>query len=105
MESFLYMVSDRNLYIGVPVGAFLCSLFLLFCFFNTMKSQTIRSLRAVLTSSLIWTGSVFLMRLQMFPGIAFWHYMALLGLLMIPVFMYAFLFNFLDIFTKHYKLV
>jgi hypothetical protein len=30
MESFLDMTLDRNLYIGVPVGAFLCSLFLLF---------------------------------------------------------------------------
>ena len=46
MESFLDMTLDRNLYIGVPVGAFLCSLFLLFCFFNTMKSRTVRSLRA-----------------------------------------------------------
>lgn len=27
MESFLDMTLDRNLYIGVPVGAFLCSLF------------------------------------------------------------------------------
>lgn len=105
MESFLAMVSDRNLYIGVPVGAFLCSLFLLFCFLNTMKSQTVRSLRAVLTASLVWTGSAFLMRIQMFPGAVFWHYMALLGLLMIPVFMYGFLFGFLDIFTKHRKLV
>ena len=105
MESFLAMVSDRNLYIGVPVGAFLCSLFLLFCFLNTMKSQTIRFLRAVLTSCILWTGSVFLMRMQMFPGVAFWHYMALLGLLMIPVFMYGFLFSFLDIFNKHKKLI
>ena len=46
MESFLDMTLDRNLYIGVPVGAFLCSLFLLFCFFNTMKSRTVRSLSA-----------------------------------------------------------
>ena len=35
MESFLDMTLDRNLYIGVPVGAFLCSLFLLFCLGNT----------------------------------------------------------------------
>lgn len=55
MESFLDMTLDRNLYIGVPVGAFLCSLFLLFCFFNTMKSRTVRSLRAVLTSCLVWS--------------------------------------------------
>ena len=27
MESFLDMTLDRNLYIGVPVGAFLCSPF------------------------------------------------------------------------------
>lgn len=84
MESFLDMTLDRNLYIGVPVGAFLCSLFLLFCFFNTMKSRTVRSLRAVLTSCLVWTGGAILMRLQVFPGIRFWHNFALFGLLVIP---------------------
>ena len=100
MGSFLDMTLDRNLYIGVPVGAFLCSLFLLFCFFNTMRSRTVRSLRAVLTSCLIWTGGVILMRFQVFPGISFWHNFAVVGLLMIPVFMYAFLFGFLEI-TEH----
>ena len=104
MESFLDMTLDRNLYIGVPVGAFLCSLFLLFCFFNTMKSRTVRSLRAVLTSCLVWTGGVILMRLQVFPGIRFWHNFALFGLLVIPVFMYAFLFGFLEI-TEHDALI
>ena len=104
MESFLDMTLDRNLYIGVPVGAFFCSLFLLFCFFNTLRSRTVRSLRAVLTSCLIWTGGVILMRFQIFPGITFWHNFALLGLLLIPVFMYAFLFGFLEI-TDHDTLV
>ena len=104
MESFLDMTLDRNLYIGVPVGAFLCSLFLLFCFFNTMKSRTVRSLRAVLTSCLVWTGGAILMRLQVFPGIRFWHNFALFGLLVIPVFMYAFLFAFLEI-TEHDALI
>ena len=104
MESFLDMTLDRNLYIGVPMGAFFCSLFLLFCFFNTMRSRTVRSLRAVLTSCLVWTGGVILMRLQIFPGIRFWHNFALLGLLVIPVFMYAFLFGFLEI-TEHDALI
>ena len=104
MESFLDMTLDRNLYIGVPVGAFLCSLFLLFCFFNTMRSRTIRSLRAVLAFCLVWTGGVILMRLQVFPGIQFWHNFALLGLLVIPVFMYTFLFGFLEI-TEHDALI
>lgn len=104
MESFLGMTLDRNLYIGVPVGAFLCSLFLLFCFFNTMRSRTVHYLRAVLASSLVWTGGVILMRLQVFPGIFFWHNFALLGLMMIPVFMYGFLFGFLEI-TGQDKLI
>ena len=104
MESFLGMVLDRNLYIGVPVGAFFCSLFLLFCFFNTIRNRTVRALRGVLTCCLIWTGGVIMMRLQMFPGITFWHHFALFGLLLIPVFMYSFLFSFLEI-TEHNKLV
>ena len=97
MESFLDTIWNRNLYIGIPLGAFCCSLFLLFCFFHTMRNRTIRGLRLVLTACLIWTGSVSLMRLGIFPGITFWHNFALLGLLMIPVFMYVFLFGFLEI--------
>ena len=42
MESFLDTIWNRNLYIGIPLGAFCCSLFLLFCFFHTMRSRTIR---------------------------------------------------------------
>ena len=97
MESFLDTIWNRNLYIGIPLGAFCCSLFLLFCFFHTMRNRTIRGLRLVLTACLIWTGSVSLMRLGIFPGITFWHNFALLGLLSIPVFMYVFLFGFLEI--------
>ena len=104
MESFLDTIWNRNLYIGIPLGAFCCSLFLLFCFFNTMRNRTIRGLRLVLTACLIWTGGVSLMRLGIFPGITFWHNFALLGLLMIPVFMYVFLFGFLEI-TEHDALI
>ena len=49
MESFLDTIWNRNLYIGIPLGAFCCSLFLLFCFFHTMRNRTIRGLRLVLT--------------------------------------------------------
>lgn len=73
-------------------------------FFHTMRNRTIRGLRLVLTACLIWTGSVSLMRLGIFPGITFWHNFALLGLLMIPVFMYVFLFGFLEI-TEHDALI
>ena len=69
-----------------------------------MRNRTIRGLRLVLTACLIWTGSVSLMRLGIFPGITFWHNFALLGLLMIPVFMYVFLFGFLEI-TEHDALI
>ena len=104
MESFLDTIWNRNLYIGIPLGAFCCSLFLLFSFFNTMRNRTIRGLRLVLTACLVWTGSVSLMRLGIFPGVSFWHNFALLGLLSIPVFMYVFLFGFLEI-TEHDALI
>lgn len=104
MESFLDTIWNRNLYIGIPLGAFCYSLFLLFSFFNTMRNRTIRGLRLVLTACLVWTGSVSLMRLGIFPGVSFWHNFALLGLLSIPVFMYVFLFGFLEI-TEHDALI
>lgn len=101
MEHFMNLVWNRDLYIGIPIGAFLCYLFLMFCFFNISEdTPAVRYLRAVLAAFLLWTGGSVLMRLQVSPGMQFWYHVSLLGLFIIPVGIYGFLFYVLEITGK-----
>ena len=86
-----------SLYIGVPIGAFFCFLFIFFSFLNAVDTKPVRYFRQILVSCLIWTGSAVMMRMQVLPGLKFWFHVSVFALLMVPVFMYAFLFYMLDI--------
>lgn len=87
----------KNLYIQVPIGAVVCYLFMLFCFFNAPKTRIVQAFRLVLTACIVWTAGAVLMRLQVPPGIRFWYNVSLFGLFLIPVSIYNFMFCFLEI--------
>ena len=64
MEHFMNLVLIKNIYIGIPMAALICYLFLLFCFLNVAeKSSEVRDLKAILSALLSWTGGAVLMRL------------------------------------------
>ncbi len=84
-------------YIEVPIGALCCFLFLMFSFFNTQKSEAVRYFQLVILSCIIWSGGAALMRLQVSPGIRFWYNISLLGLFLMPIGIYCFLFCMLGI--------
>ena len=86
-----------SLYIGVPIGAFFCFLFIFFSFLNAADAKAVRYFRQILLSCLIWTGGMVMMRMQIMPGIRFWFHVSVFGLLTVPIFMYAFLWV-----QKHY---
>ncbi len=86
-----------SLYIGVPIGAFFCFLFIFFSFLNASDVKPVRYFRQILLSCLIWTGGVVMMRMQIMPGMQFWFHVSVFGLLTVPIFMYAFLFYMLEI--------
>ena len=86
-----------SLYIGVPIGAFFCFLFIFFSFLNASDAKPVRYFRQILLSCLIWTGGVVMMRMQIMPGMQFWFHVSVFGLLTVPIFMYAFLFYMLEI--------
>lgn len=88
---------ESNLYIGIPIGAFCSFLFMFFSFLNAPKARPVTCFRMILGSCLLWTGSVALMRLQAAPGMEFWFHVSLAALLLIPVFVYFFLFTVLGI--------
>lgn len=88
----------RNVpYIQVPIGAVCCYIFLMFCFFNTRKTKVVRFFQMIILSSIVWSGGAALMRLQVSPGIPFWYNISLLGLFMMPISIYCFVFSILDI--------
>ena len=86
-----------SLYIGVPIGAFFCFLFIFFSFLNAGDAKPVRYFRQILLSCLIWTGGVVMMRMQIMPGMRFWFHVSVFGFLTVPIFMYAFLFYMLEI--------
>ena len=101
-ENFTFNLEETaltldSLYIGVPIGAFFCFLFIFFSFLNAGDAKPVRYFRQILLSCLIWTGGVVMMRMQIMPGMRFWFHVSVFGFLTVPIFMYAFLFYMLEI--------
>lgn len=86
-----------ELYIEIPIGTLCCFLFLFFSFMNTPGTKSIRSIQLMLLSCILWTGGDLFMRLQLYPGVHFWYSISMFGLLLIPAYVYYFLFRMLDV--------
>ncbi|MGO5051099.1 HD domain-containing phosphohydrolase [Lachnospiraceae bacterium LCP25S3_G4] len=82
-------------YIGIPVVAMGCYLFLFLAFLAAKKNKIINSFLVVLLVFLIWTIGSFFMRMQLYPGVNFWFNLSIIGLIMLP---FAF-FNFVHAFV------
>ncbi len=87
----------NNLFIEVPIGTLCCFLFLFFTFLNTVKTKSVRSMQLMLLCCIMWTAGDLFTRLKIYPGVHFWYSVSLLGLVMIPVYIYYFLFQILEI--------
>ena len=95
------LLMNGNFYIVISIGTFACYLFLSSCFISIPRDEkVIRYLRMILTALLCWTMGSILMRLQISPGAAFWYQFSMLGLLIIPIAVYGFLFCVLEITGK-----
>lgn len=87
----------NNLFIGIPVIALCCFLFLFFAFLNARKARAVHIFQSIILACLLWTAGSVMMRMQLRPGINFWFQLSLLGLLLLPIVIYCFLFCILDI--------
>lgn len=87
----------NHLLSGIPVVAACCFLFLFFSFLNIKKARVVYIFQGMILMCLVWTGSSVLMRMQMRPGVHFWFHLSILGLLLMPLAIYCFLFYILDI--------
>ena len=101
MGSLMNLLMNGNFYIVISIGTFACYLFLSSCFISISRDEkVIRYLRMILTALLCWTMGSMLMRLQISPGAAFWYQFSMLGLFIIPIAVYGFLFCVLEITGK-----
>ena len=98
MGRLLSLFMGGDFYIAISVGTLACYLFLLSCFVSISREErVVHYLRIILVALSCWTGGSVLMRLQISPGMQFWFHFSILGLLIIPVGMYGFLFCVLEI--------
>lgn len=86
-----------NLVIAVPVVALCCYMFLFFSFLNAKRTRSVYIFQLIIMSCLLWTVGSVLMYTQLRPGYEFWFQVALLGILLLPIMLYEFLFCILDI--------
>lgn len=101
MKDLMSLFMDGNFYMVISVGTFACYLFLLSCFISIPRNErVVYYLRVTLIALLCWTVGSVLMRLQISPGEAFWYQFSMLGLFIIPIAIYGFLFCVLEITGK-----
>lgn len=94
---------EKYLYIGIPVVTMYCYMFLFFAFLNARRTKVVYFFQAIVLSCLIWTVGSVLMRMDLRPGNNFWFHVSMLGVLLLPVAIYGFLFCMLDI--KRYDML
>ena len=83
-------------YSWVSIIALFSYLFLLLAFLAAKKTPVIHSFILLLAFMILSTGGSFLMRVRFWPSVNFWHYVSLLGILMVPSIFFRFFLAFLE---------
>lgn len=71
-------------YSWVSITAMFSYLFLLMAFLVAKKTRVINSFIMLLVCMILAAGGSFFMRIRFWPSVDFWHYVSLLGILMVP---------------------
>lgn len=87
-------------YSWVSVCALFGFLFLFLAFASAQKTRVIYSFMFLQLILIFWTGGSFMMRIQMWPSVNFWHYVSIAGLMLLPYSFYRFFLDFLEVRSK-----
>ena len=82
---------------GISVGAVYVFFFLLLSFLNAKRSRAVHVFQMLILACLLWIGGAILMRVELKPSVNFWFHASLLGLMLVPIAAYTFLFCMLEI--------
>ena len=67
-----------------PLLALLCNLFLLLTLLTAKKSRLIYSYMGLLGAFILWSAGALFMRMQLYPGVAFWWKVSITGVFLVP---------------------
>lgn len=88
-------------YSWISIAALFSYLFLLMAFLVAKKTKVINSFILLLFCMVLAAGGSFFMRIRFWPSVNFWHYVSLLGILMVPAVFYRFFAAFLGAKSGH----
>ena len=84
----------HSLFYIVPLTSALCNSFLLMTFLSAKKDSLIRSFMNLLICFTTWTLGSFFMRTSLYPGEYFWFQVSMISIILVPVFIYNFLYHY-----------
>lgn len=84
-------------FLNVNLIALCCFGVMLITFLSAKKTPEIKAFIVVLFAFILWVGGAILMRLQIYPGIAFWYYVSVVAMFSISALLYYFVCTFLKV--------
>ena len=90
------MSLNEKLFIIVPLVSVLCNAFLFLTCLSAKKDRVIYAFLELLAVFMAWCGGSLFMRLELYPGSLFWYEVSIMGIFLVPVFVYNFIYRFCD---------
>ncbi len=85
------MAVNSVLFVAIPGAALLLNLFLLLICISAKKNKLIYAFMLLVISFSAWSGGSAGMRAMMYPGVAFWFNVSILGIFFVPFLIFNFL--------------
>jgi diguanylate cyclase (GGDEF)-like protein len=85
----------------VPIVALCSYLVLMIFFWISTKDKFIRAFMWMLGALIIWTSSAVFMTIDLYPGALFWDRVMVVGMILVPFFLYIFV----SIFTNSFEMI
>ncbi len=81
-------------FLYINILALCCYVLMLSAFLAVRRTSEIKLFILVLLAFILWSGGSLLMRLQIYPGVAFWFYLSIMALFTLPVLIFFFICDF-----------
>ncbi len=90
------MTLNQRLFILVPLVSLLCNVFLFLTVLGAKKNRLIYAFMELLGVFTAWCAGSLFMRMTVYPGPAFWYEVSIMGIFLVPFFIYNFIYCFTD---------
>ncbi|MGI5894505.1 MAG: HD domain-containing phosphohydrolase [Candidatus Merdivicinus sp.] len=90
------MSLNERLFIIVPLISLLCNAFLFAAVLSARKNKLIYAFIALLGSFTMWCSGSLFMRMMLRPSTQFWYQISIIGIFLVPLFIYNFIYCFVE---------